>query len=270
MRDLLKSKNYYEGFIEKKESIYSKRQRKISENLIPESRIEIVKADMSKNILYKCIAKFSAGFNIEDLLKDFYECINLTNEGWKKEGSLKFREKDKIYDQYTISAYNQMLIMLSLGYLLNIPNDKFQILVNVIDRDNVKDNLFEFIISAKLKNRSIVESESYYKYFFVPEFFKTLREVIKTVDKEKCVGLIKRYLESEWYNIQSETGIKNLHNNIHDLYYGYWSFEVAAVVKIMGLDDSSFIDHKYYPKDLVHQVKEESKKKKGFWGKLGI
>lgn len=32
---------------------------------------------------------------------------------------------------------------------------------------------------------------------------------------------------------------------------GYWAFEVAAIVKIKGLDDSSFRDHKYYPSQLL-------------------
>jgi hypothetical protein len=36
-----------------------------------------------------------------------------------------------------------------------------------------------------------------------------------------------------------------------DWYYGRWSFEAAAVVAIKGLDDASFRDNPYYPKDLV-------------------
>ncbi len=37
-----------------------------------------------------------------------------------------------------------------------------------------------------------------------------------------------------------------------NLYTGYWSFEVGAVAKILGIDDSSLKDVKYYPYDLVH------------------
>jgi hypothetical protein len=36
--------------------------------------------------------------------------------------------------------------------------------------------------------------------------------------------------------------------------FGYWSFETAAIVKIMGLDDSSFRGCKYYPKIFVCEV----------------
>jgi hypothetical protein len=33
--------------------------------------------------------------------------------------------------------------------------------------------------------------------------------------------------------------------------FGYWSFETAAIVKIIGLYDSSFRDPQYYPRDLI-------------------
>ena len=36
---------------------------------------------------------------------------------------------------------------------------------------------------------------------------------------------------------------------IHD---GYWSFESGALVKVLGLDDSSLKGLPYYPYDMVH------------------
>ena len=35
------------------------------------------------------------------------------------------------------------------------------------------------------------------------------------------------------------------------LFYGYWAFEVAAIVKIKNLNDSSFRTNKYYPDKLL-------------------
>ncbi|WP_428680745.1 PoNe immunity protein domain-containing protein [Photobacterium sanguinicancri] len=31
-----------------------------------------------------------------------------------------------------------------------------------------------------------------------------------------------------------------------------WCWESALIVKLYDIDDSSFIDNEYYPKDLVH------------------
>jgi len=36
-------------------------------------------------------------------------------------------------------------------------------------------------------------------------------------------------------------------------YHGYWSFEAAAVVKLLGIDESSFKDAPYYPAGLVQR-----------------
>lgn len=36
------------------------------------------------------------------------------------------------------------------------------------------------------------------------------------------------------------------------MYKGYWAWEVATVVKVKGLYDTSFKDNPYYPYDMVH------------------
>ncbi len=38
-------------------------------------------------------------------------------------------------------------------------------------------------------------------------------------------------------------------------YVGYWSFETAAIVKILGLDDTSLKGNNHYPYDLAHYKK---------------
>ena len=34
-------------------------------------------------------------------------------------------------------------------------------------------------------------------------------------------------------------------------YYGYWSWEAAAVTWLLDIDDTSYREHQFYPKDLV-------------------
>ncbi|MFS4484286.1 PoNe immunity protein domain-containing protein [Hyunsoonleella sp. 2307UL5-6] len=269
MRDTIKGLDYFRNYIANGSILHKKRVKEISQKKVPKERIEIVKADMSKNQLYICIAKYSSGYPVVNLLEDYYSAVYLSYEGWKGKGSWKINDGEIDLNQYGISAYNQMLNMLSLGYLFNIPSEKFQTLVEIIDRDGIKDELFEFIISAKLSDRQPIESESYQRYFGIPEAYSRLRNIIDLPNKEEAAEQMDMYLKKDWYNIQKDTGVKDLHNSRHDIYYGYWSFEAAAVVKIMGLDDSSFIDNQYYPKDLVHPPMEEPKKK-GFLGRLGL
>ncbi len=45
--------------------------------------------------------------------------------------------------------------------------------------------------------------------------------------------------------------IMNGKMHIKNLICGYWSFETAAIVKILGLDDTSLKDNNHYPYDLA-------------------
>jgi hypothetical protein len=62
---------------------------------------------------------------------------------------------------------------------------------------------------------------------------------------------VNDFITKDWYKNHKDAGWHNSHKSRHDVFYGYWSFETAAVVKIMDLDDTKFIDCQYYPKDLV-------------------
>ena len=42
------------------------------------------------------------------------------------------------------------------------------------------------------------------------------------------------------------------HKHQGKLYFGYWSFESGANIKILGLDDSILKGISYYPYDMVH------------------
>lgn len=94
-----------------------------------------------------------------------------------------------------------------------------------------------------------------------------MRKATEQRDKEESAILVKQFLEKDFYH--KHMNLYNSHKSKANIYCGYWSFEAAAIAKIMGLDDTSFIDNQYYPKELVHQLRE-SPKKKGFMGKLGF
>jgi len=251
MRDNRKDLQYWEKVISLTEKLRNQTIEKLEQGLISCDRINDVKRYLVDSYLRSITEKYSAGYPIQELNSDdIIKAIDLTHESWDGVWKLKDRKGNEL-NQYILSAYDEMLWMLSLGYLLDIPNDNFQKLVDVIDRDQVKDFLFEFIIRAKIKNRKPIVEESYQKYFWIPHIFDSLRKAIVETDKTNAELLVKQFVRKEWYNKHKSQGWYNSHNNPHDTYFGYWSFETTAVVKIMGLDDRSFKDCQYYPKDLV-------------------
>ncbi|MFC3931615.1 PoNe immunity protein domain-containing protein [Streptococcus dentapri] len=56
-----------------------------------------------------------------------------------------------------------------------------------------------------------------------------------------------------WYYAHSEAAWYNSHLRDTDSYYGYWSFDTAALCKIRGIYDERLKDLDYFPYDLLVQ-----------------
>lgn len=252
MRQNYKDIEYYKRYISEMETIEKRSINRHKLGQIPQDRLQPFFDFFRENALIKTKLKYTFGESIEEVKKEFENVINYAYENWVGLWTLKISE-EKILKQYTLSGYDEMVAMLSLAYLLEVPENDFRKLVNLVDQDGIKDFLLEFIIRAKLKDRQPILEESYQKYFGVPKVFERLRQVITEKDKPTAEKQVKEYITKEWYKNHRGQGWYNCHKSVHDVYYGYWSFETAAVVKIMSLDDSSFLNCQYYPKDLVHQ-----------------
>jgi len=246
MRDKFKTVDYFNRQIVSIQESIERVFHWIEIGKTPKDKINSMKQYIVQNYIQLMSCKYSVGLNPTELYSDLINAINTTYESW--DGFWKLYYKGRYLNQLVLDAYDQMLWMLSLGYLLNISNAEFQKLVDVIDKYQVRDFLFEFIIRAKIKDRQAITEESY-EYGWI--LFSKLRQAIIETDKIEAESLVKEFVTKDWYKEHKQTGWYNNHKKPFDSYFGYWSFETAAVVKIMGLDDSSFRDCQYYPKDLV-------------------
>ena len=79
---------------------------------------------------------------------------------------------------------------------------------------------------------------------------QTLRNIIEN-SPQKAKD-IKTYLEKKWYKGHYGVAWYDTHKSDQMTYYGYWSNETAAAVKILGIDDSCLKNQQYYPYDLAH------------------
>lgn len=249
MRDRYKDEQYFSRWISNIENGILGFKKSLSSGEVHLERINFVKRGMANFITNVMISKYSRGDSIFELKPYLFDAIQLTFESWDGFGLLYHKGQIKL-NQYGLSYYDSMLWMLSLGYLLDIEDLEFSKLVAVIDRDQVKDHLFEYIIRAKLNDRQPIKEESYEMYYFAPKAYELLRTAIIQNNKTEAEKLVAKFVRKDWYNKHKSAGWYNSHLS-NGGYFGYWSFETAAVVKIMALDDSSFIDCRYYPKDLV-------------------
>lgn len=255
MRDNYKDKEYFNDFIENTNLRLKKRFYKLDNKLIKLDRVNHVKRDMFKSYNQLISAKYSRGDNMffDDVKKDYHFGVTLLSESWNKKhmGLIPSQvKKGFLLKQYSQSLFNYLLDSLSLGILLGAKDEDFNLIVDFIDKDEVKDFLIEFLIQYKNEERESIGEESYREFFGINDTYGTLKRIIKTENKDKAQKSLKIFLENEWFDSFKNEHIYSLHTGNHKNYSGYWCFVAAAIVKIKGLDDSSFRDNQYYPKDL--------------------
>lgn len=77
-------------------------------------------------------------------------------------------------------------------------------------------------------------------------------------DAEKRPVLMSKYMD-DWYEASRREPYYRSHTKGREhSYLGYWSFEAAAVTIVLGIDDSSYRDKCFYPKDLVDYARSVS------------
>lgn len=256
MRDKLKDRNYFENKIQSDLQERIKLINKFRNNEIAEERKFIVLDHIGRDLLCSVICKYSAGYPIEDLYPDYYEAVNYMRQSWMELDNRAYLNGKK-FGHYFGSDYDLMLWMLAIGYLLDVEENEFLKLVEVLDKDGVKDLVYETIIKAKIPAREKLEAESYQMIFDIPWIYEKLRQAIHEgvdgiLDKDRQRELIEVFIKKDWYPRHEDFSFHDHHKSNLNIYYGYWSFETAAIAKILSVDVSNFEDFKYFPKDMYY------------------
>lgn len=58
--------------------------------------------------------------------------------------------------------------------------------------------------------------------------------------------VLSQYL-SNWYRSRYDASWHDSHQSIHETYVGYWSFESAAIARILNLSEKKLRDNEFYP-----------------------
>lgn len=252
MRDNLKDELYFEKVDKRMISNIENHIKALKDGTVAEMMLSYAHNQIILSSLSYVESAYSSGKDIKEVKRRFYLSLEYFNEFWKREYVIDHDRKGNEILEYILYQYPKMLKYVSLGYLLNITEDAFKIIIDKLDYDGVKDNLIEFILRAKFPHREKPENETYVRYAF-PKIFKDIRAAIETSEMRKSEEYLKSYI-TYYKRTLNNLDIYTSHlPEYHDLYHysGYWSFESAAVVKAMNLDDTSFRQKPHYPRDLV-------------------
>ncbi|WP_019037862.1 PoNe immunity protein domain-containing protein [Psychroflexus tropicus] len=265
----VKDNAFYEKIIEKYLDLVHRREFEIT-NFPPEEEWETRPHKMSSEYrlqqiklvtftarLQIIIASYSKGDDKNSLRNQFSEAVKVMQEVWDKRITKVYHGRQQVeYDQYNLNSYIQMLQMFSLAVLLDVPKHEFDILVNLVDRDGIKDKMIDFMILPRYPERSELKEESYQRYIMIPKLYKKLVNIAYDFQDEQAILETENFLKKEWIKIPKKyyinLNLKDISNyEVKSGFVGLWAFEVAAVVKIKGLDDSSFKDNRFYPDRLL-------------------
>jgi hypothetical protein len=185
------------------------------------------------------LAKYSVGVDVIELKKEINSVLSSMEKSWQKS-----------------NGYVQMVWMLSIGIMLEIGDGEFSGLVKLVEKDNPNDFLVDFLIRYRVSSWQ-GESEG----FMFKRPYQATREIVRLTktgsSNMNSLERLKKYLSKEWYRGHSDAGWYNAHKSKWNIHTGYWSFESGALVKILGLDDSSLKGMPYYPYDMVHWADEK-------------
>lgn len=179
-------------------------------------------------------AKYSLGEDISVIEEDFHNAIyDLENTGSREIG------------------YLSLIWMISLGILLETNKKNMERLKKIVDTKDMNDAVIDFLLC----DSDIGYTNMTNRYYKENPYAKT-REIIELAqtDKKEASKRLQTYMEKEWFKGHYDYEWKNAHKEPG--YVGYWSFETAALAKILELDDISLKDNNHYPYDLAHYKNE--------------
>ncbi|MCU4818069.1 PoNi-like cognate immunity protein [Bacillus cereus] len=179
-------------------------------------------------------AKYSLGEDVSVIEEYFHNAIyDLENTGSREIG------------------YLSLISIISLGILLETDKKNIERLKKIVDTKNMNDAVIDFLLCAS----DIGYTNMTNRYYKENPYAKT-REIIELaqIDKKEASKRLQTYMEKEWFKGHYDYEWKNAHKEPG--YVGYWSFETAALAKILELDDISLKDNNHYPYDLAHYKNE--------------
>ena len=224
-RDSLKDENYWDKYILKT----SERIKNFRDCLVNEANLQ------RRNTLNHRLEMIRFQYVFALYSADLSEC--------KKEFVTNVSNVFEIWNDSF--CYADLLRYVSIAYLLNVDSDTVSKLVSMYKALMIKDLLVEMFLN-KMDDSVAVSSEICF-----PEIEKPLLDIMNCQEKREP-KFIKSFIEKSWYSLYNDAPWFDSHKRMDNCYYGYWCFEVGALIKFLEIDDTSLKGTVYYPFDMVH------------------
>ncbi len=240
LRDTLSTEeNYKDGLISNREALlyFQEKIQKLQSDLdngienYKKPTIEVYQSTLATILSYQrdiLLATYSSGAPLSAFKEEYISFVSSLIPIWRKEW-----------------GYEQMLWALSIGILLNIDEETFNQLVDLVKKDDPEDYLIDYLIQSRHPEWKIRINYNF------PKPYGYTRKIIEEVNSEQALKLLKEYLVKKWYQGSSDAAWYDLHKQNIKNHVGYWSFESGVICKLKGLDYKELKGLPYFPYDLV-------------------
>ena len=194
---------------------------------------------------------YSAGLTIKELVDYFPDVI----AHWKlyAKHHINFHQSSECdghlvpHLELVTDDYWEALQLVCFSILFAQPEHLPTIMDILAYENDEQDALLDKLVSPWLPDREI--SAIYLRQ--LP--YRKLDKVF-TVKEEDRPKLMSQYLD-DWYGASKREPYHDRHKSSQ--FPGYWSLEAATVTVILRIDDRSYRDKPYYPKDLVDYARSQ-------------
>lgn len=142
----------------------------------------------------------------------------------------------------SLDDYVEAVWLLSLAILFDADASAFQTLVTDLGQGG-KDGLYDRLVASRQPGAPVVEPLVH------PKPYQPLLEALAATP-EQAGALVVKFLK-QYYAGMKKASWHDTHLAADAGFFGYWCFELAALVKVHRIDDTLFADNLYYPRDLV-------------------
>ncbi|MCW2294855.1 hypothetical protein M2262_004905 [Pseudomonas sp. BIGb0408] len=249
-RDTLKSKEFFDKWISYDLERMQQKQNRLDSGGIPLPYGKVTAAaDLCNKALEVIVMSYSRGDRVADFSGHVVRLL-AEREQLKAlcDALPKDEQKKRIqYERLSFDNYLDFFWWLSLAVCLGMDEAHLERVIALINNAG-QDALLDRIAVKLGAHQRAVSNELVF-----PKQYALLLQALDAPSQEQS-NLVKKFLDG-WYK-----GNKNLaawydnHKGEDTGYVGYWCFEAALVVKLFGIDDSSFRTHAHYPADLVHNT----------------
>ncbi len=226
MRDRRKDLNHFnemiEGLVYGEQLMVPKLESgELSENAILANRISLLK--YMYEILY---CQYSMGSSLGEMQQTLERIVD-----YHAKGFLSLRH-----------AYSKAINIVSVAYCLGMSAEDWTPFIKELEELGEYDRLMGHIATEMGMDLSIPSKTKRVPYGHLVKVFDA--------SASQEVDIIKEYLTRHWYKGHDDSYWHGNHKD-EKLYFGYWCFESAAVVKILGLDPEEFNGVDYFPIDIL-------------------